>query len=88
MVADVYGRSRKMRAFYVYACDVGPTLLINGQEKPRGAVSEQFDTREEAVAYARSMYPKYNCVTVCDKGNEIARLENGYLIEGKRKTKI
>ena len=77
-----------MKAFLVYACDVGSKLLINGENKARESLLKQFNTREEAMAYARSMYPKYDCLTVCDKGNEIARLENGYLIEGKRKTKI
>ena len=77
-----------MRTFHVFACDAGSALLINPQKEPRGAVFEQFDTCEKAMAYARSMYPKYNCVTVCDKGNEIARFENGHLIEDKKKTKI
>ena len=88
MAADVHGRSREMKALHVYACDAGSALLINPEKEPRGGVFEQFDTRERAMAYARSMYPKYNCVTVCEKGNEIARFENGYLTEGKKKTKI
>lgn len=77
-----------MRAFRVCACDAGSAILINAEGEAREALLKQFDTREEAMAYARSMYPKYNCVTVSNMGNEIARLENGYMIEGKKKTKI
>lgn len=78
-----------MKPFDVYACDASPyRLLTNGAENPRGARKEKFDTREEAMAFARSMYPQYDCVTVRHNGSEIARFENDRLVEGKKTTKI
>jgi hypothetical protein len=72
----------KMRAFIVHGYKV-PSVAENHPDD-----FTSFDTKEEAITYARSIAPKWNCVVVSSGSSEIVRFQNGTEVVDKKKSKI